>query len=291
MTGASPVGCRRAYLARAFFNNVRFNDPFVMVSGLGRTLRRGGSSDVRTGVGILGRMFGSVRGGSCSRRMSHGITGTLLPLCTRVVPTKRHPTVCSIVRGRCGNSCGTCMSTVCSASVLTGRTGFSGFVGGPAMGTVRGSVTARCSHTGFSGCAGLTRRVKGLPRRLTLLRGACVHKLNRVGLPMPSCPSTGFAVHLACNGIGPCDPGSKMCCGCCAAASKVLRGRGPRSHRFIMPTGLGRLVRGGSFKHCTLPGNRVPIYFLSAGSVANNGSKDPMLGRGNRLVNYTFSNG
>lgn len=58
-----------------------------------------------------------------------------------------------------------------------------------------------------------------------------------------------------------------------------------------MPTGLGRLVRGGSFKHCTVTSNAVPIYFLAAGSVANNGSNDPIVGNRKRLVNATFSNG
>lgn len=291
MTVATPLACRTAYLARTFFTTVRFKDPCRVVRGLRGTLRRGGSSTVGTGVRVLGGIFTSVRSGSCSRRMSHGMTGTLFPLCTRVVPTRRHPGFCGAVRGRCGKSCGGFISTVCSSSVVTGRTGFSGFVGGPAMGTVRGSLTARCSHKGCRGLVRLESTLRTRSRGLSSLRGVCVHNLNRVGLPIPSCPSTGFALHLACNGIGPCDPESNIFCGCCAAASNVLRGRGPRSHRFGIPTGLGRLVRGGSFKHCTVPGNSVPIYFLSAGSVANNGSKDPILGRGNRLVNYTFSNG
>lgn len=289
--GDGPVLCGCAYFHRIFRKNVRFNAPCLVLSGLGSTVGGGSGRTVGGGVRALGGMCTSVRGGSCSRRMSHGITRTLLPLCTRVIPTSTLPTFCAAVRGSFGNGCSTCMSRYCSGSVFSGRTGFGGFVGGPAIGTVRGSPVATCMQTGCSLVSGLKGRLTRSVGNVSLLRGACMHNLYRVCSPRPGTPSTGFAVHLACNGIGSCGPGSNMRCGCCAALGNIVRGRSPAGPRFIIPTGLGRLCRAGSFKHCTLPGNSVPTYFLAAGSVANNGSNSPIVGNGNRLVNTTFSNG
>lgn len=107
----------------------------------------------------------------------------------------------------------------------------------------------------------------------------------------PVCPSTGSALHLACNGMNSCDPGSNVRCGCCAALGKIVRGRSPGGCRFIIPTGLGSLCGGGSFKHCTVGGNRVPVYFIAKASGAKNGSNSPIFGGGKRLVNANFSHG
>lgn len=218
---------------------------------------------------------------------------TVLGRCTTRMNGRFLPSICPLVRGSFGNSCRTCMSSLCTHSSLRAPRKFRRIIGKSAACILFSSPTTSFTVSvliGFCRFGRSIRRTDVGVRGGRHLLGRTVHRVRTSEI---FCPSTGSAVHLDFNVINNCSPGSTVRCSCFAAAGNVFSGveRCGKSDSFSILPSMIRYLEEGSFKHCTAKSNGVGIYFVSSGSVAKKGSNDKVFGKGKRLVNLTFSKG
>lgn len=177
--GHQSTMCRRRTVCRIYGLKARFCG-VPSASGILRTLRgKCGMPRTAGRVGPLSRTLDALVGrtsgffgGSCGPRVSHGISGTLLGACTRLVPTRRHVDVFGMVSGRFGKGVSTFISTYFSASVFQDHRTFSGFITGPSTGALRGSLVIRCTGSMSRNCTSASTTVGTRASTCGLTRGA-----------------------------------------------------------------------------------------------------------------------
>ncbi len=225
---------------------------------------------------------------ACSAAISGRVYITLLEGCTRGDSDTCLPTFCAAVTAACNNSCRGFMSTLCSGSRLVhDKRGL--FSNGQLRDSLNiicnGSLTRIVLHL-FTSCDTYRRRVD---RRRHCLYSTGVH----VRRSLPRCSSTGFALHVSCNRIRDCSHCNAPS-NCCASTTSLITGvrrTSDGSRCFTRPI-VRRLFSGRSCNGCnSTAANALGLYFLAAGSVANNGSNSPIFSDGGHLVKLTFSNG
>ncbi len=215
---------------------------------------------------------------------------TLISGCAGRITPRCLPSFCRAVQGSCGGSDHTCIRTLFGRAILASA----GYVGYACRGRrLSGSVTLVVLGDVVALKRGLAGNVGRPGVTVTRGRHLLYRTVLRVRVSRPRCSSTGSAVHLDCNVIGSCASATNRC-SCCAAVPDLLSGvtRDSGVSRCGMRPRMGTLFRRNGFNVCgSGRDNRVRLYFVSGGSVANKGSNDPVFGNGNRLVNLTFSNG
>lgn len=243
---------------------------------------------------IITQLGGLLRGCSgLSLSVSGSIFATLLGRCHRGISPRCLPPVCRAVSALCGNGRQTCVSALCTHSRVAAPQKLGHCLRHSAAFDVLSSPTVSLNVSLLISCCSVGRTVIRTSRGVRGSRQLFGTTIHQVCTSHGFCPSTGSAVQLDFKAIYDCSPFGNTVCGCCAAPLKVFRGVQSRrsSPSFRIDPHLLRLFDTKSFKHCTSRGNRVEIYFVSGGSVANNGSNDTVFGTGKRLLKLTFSNG